>query len=400
MAVYRASRRSGRCVTLTEPSIGADTGTSHAVRGSWTNNSQRSPPGNIADGSCETGLVNRWFIVWLAVFALAARAVAGQALLYSLSTGDPTPSPRIVKTEIFAVDPQTGNRRVVFSDAGLDWILLPAYPGGGERQTMVTSGGKVFARGLPRNSYRGGWPTYPAALYELKIDGSNQGRKIFDIEGNLETGSNFRNLFSDPMGSRIGYLTYQNGKPYLYLRETNRGDLLRRMDLSRITLDCLVTNIGFLPDGKQMFFTLDTGDDDSTSKASFGRVGRYVIKTDGSPPVRTARISNLVAPLSGSRDLYQGRFPSSFLYVTDAAEKTRRDYATTATGVPDFFRVSADARMVAFLEEQRVYTPTATISLVIRWVDLGSGLEQSLPPVSTKPVVLPWVNLIGWFPAD
>ena len=74
-------------------------------------------------------LVNRWFIVWLAVLLLAARAGAGQTLFYSQSTGQPTTFPRIAKTEIFAVDVQTGTRRVVFSDVGLDWLLLPAYPG-------------------------------------------------------------------------------------------------------------------------------------------------------------------------------------------------------------------------------------------------------------------------------
>jgi hypothetical protein len=222
--------------------------------------------------------------------------------LYSQTTGDPTPSPRIAKTEIFAVDVRTGNRRLVFSDAGLDWLLLPAYPGGGERQTMVAAGGRIFARGLPRKSYSGGWPTFPAALYELKIDGSNQGRRIFDIEGNIETGSNFRSLFADPAAARVGYLTYEDGKLCLYLRETSRGALLRRVDLSRITLDCLVTNIGFLPYGQQIVFTLDTGDEDSTSKASFGRVGSYVMKTDGSRPVRTARISNLIAPMRGGRN--------------------------------------------------------------------------------------------------
>jgi len=347
--------------------------------------------------------VNRRFIVWLAVLLVAARAAGGQVLLYSQSTGDSTPFPHVAKTEIFAVDNQTGNRRVVFSDAGLDWLLLPAYPGGGERQTIVATGGaaggRIFARVLPRKSYNGGWPTFPAALYELKTDGSNQGRKIFDIEGNLETGSNFRSLFADPAGARVGYLTYENGKPYLYLRETSRGELLRRVDLSRTTLDCLITNIGFLPDGQQIFFTLDTGDDDSTSKASYGRVGSYVMKTDGSAPVRTARISNLVAPLSGGRNLYAGPPPSAFLYVIDSGTKARRDYATSATGGVDFFHPSADARAVAFIEEQRSYKPVATISVVIRWIDLGSGREQSLPPILTKPVVLPWVNLIGWLPA-
>jgi hypothetical protein len=85
--------------------------------------------------------------------------------------------------------------------------------------------------------------------------------------------------------------------------------------------------------------------------------------------------------------------------MVDSATKLRRNYATSATGVLDFFHLSADARMVAFIEEQRAYQPVATISLVIRWVDLGSGREQRLPPVSTKPVVLPWLNLIGWLPA-
>ena len=342
--------------------------------------------------------MNRWLLIGL-VGLVVLRACAGQTLLYSQSTGDATPFPRIAKTEIFAVDVQTGNRRVVFSDQGLDWILLPAYPGGGERQVMVSSGGRVFARGLPRNRYSGGWPTFPAALYELKLDGSNQGRKIFDIEGNLESGSNFRNLFADPAGARVGYLTYENGKPYLYLRETSQGALLRRVDLSRTTLDCLITNIGFHPDGQRIFLTLDTGDDDATSKASFGRVGSYVMKTDGSAPVRTERIANLVAPLSGGRNLYAGSPPSSFLYLIDSATKARRNFATTATGVLDFFRLSADARMMAFIEEQRAYQPVATISLVIRWVDLASGREQSLPPVATRPVVLPWLNLIGWLPA-
>jgi hypothetical protein len=46
-----------------------------------------------------------------------------------------------------------------------------------------------------------------------------------------------------------------------------------------------------------------------------------------------------------------------------------------------------------------MYQPAAGISLVIHRMDLGSGREQTLPPVATKPVVLPWVNLIGWLPA-
>jgi hypothetical protein len=344
--------------------------------------------------------VTRGFVVWLAILALGVIPAAGQVLLYSHSNGDLTLPPRIAKTEIFAVDIQTGQQRLAFSDQGLDWLLQPAYPGGRERHVIVTAGGRVFARGLPRNPYRGGWPTFPAGLYELTIDGLNRGRKIFDIEGNLETGSNFRNLFADPSGARIGYLNYENNKLYLYLRETNGGTLLRRVDLSRTALDCQVSTIGFASDSRQIFFTLDTVDDDATSKASYGRVGSYVMKTDGSTPVRTTRLPNLISPLGGRRDLYAGSPPSAFLYVFDSATKLRRNYATSATGVLDFFHPSADSRTVAFIEEQRAYQPIATISLIIRWIDLDSGREGHLEPIATKPVELPGVNLIGWLQAE
>ena len=140
-------------------------------------------------------LVNHWFCVCVSVLLLAARAGAGQTLLYSLTTGQSTPFPRIAKTEIFAVDVRTGTRRVVFSDLGLDWLLLPAYPGGGERQTM------------------------------------NADRR----PDRLSPGHQYR----------------------------------------------------FLPDGQHVFLTLDTGGDNATSKASFGRAGTYLMNADGSTSVRT-----------------------------------------------------------------------------------------------------------------
>jgi hypothetical protein len=56
---------------------------------------------------------------------LFTQADAGQDLLYSLSSGDSMPFPRIAKTEILAVAPETGNRRVAFPDIGLDWPCCP-----------------------------------------------------------------------------------------------------------------------------------------------------------------------------------------------------------------------------------------------------------------------------------
>jgi hypothetical protein len=104
------------------------------------------------------------------------------------------------------------------------------------------------------------------------------------------------------------------------------------------------------------------------------------MKTDGSPLVRTERSTNLIPPLNGGRNLYAGPPPSSFLYVIDPAGKSRRNYATSATEVLDFFHPSGDGLHGRLHRGRRVYKPVAMTSLVIRWVDLGSGRDQSLPP--------------------
>src|SRR5689334_9779706 len=119
------------------------------------------------------------------------------------------------------------------------------------------------------------------------------------------TSESFRR--SDRCPDRLSDLRVQ--QLYVYLSETSQGALLRQVDMSHTTLDCLVTNIASFRTASKSSSPLDTGDDDATSKASFGRVGTYVMKTDGSTPVRTARIANLIAPLGGGRKLYAGRPP-------------------------------------------------------------------------------------------
>jgi hypothetical protein len=346
--------------------------------------------------------------------------------VYSVSTGESKSVPRIAKTEIFAVEPQTGKTRLVFSDADAAFLLLPAYPGSGEQQVMAAAGQRVFARGFERRIYTGGWATFPAAIYELSTDGSNRARKLFDIEG--ENGSsNFRNLFVSPSGAKIGYLNHLGGKWHLFLRETSTGKLLQKTDLGSITLDCFVRGVGFMPDGARLFFTLETGDVDATSKASYARVGSYVMD-DGSRPVRVARevamhpkrpgyrIESDFAPVLlgaladgrylfsefqwklGPKGLPPGGGPVTFLYAVDPVTNVRKDFPTTAQGVLGSLRFSSSGQAVAFSESQRqqetesVRTETQTV-----WaIDLDSGQDRQLFSFATKPMVLPWMSLIGW----
>ena len=294
----------------------------------------------------------------------------------------------------------------MFSDEGLDWMIVPAYPGGGEQHVLVTGGGRLFVRGVPRSLYHGGWHTFPAAVYEVTWTsvGERKGQKLFDIEGNAQMGSNFRQLFTDSAGARIGYLNYENGRLLLTVRETRPGAPARQVDLTSTALDCMVTRIGFLPVGREIFFTLDTGDDDATSRASYRKVGSYRLNLDGAVPPKAVRMSgsaaNLLAPLRGERELYAGRVPEAVVYTTEAGgQGRRREYKTASQGVTGHFRVATGGAWVAFVEEQRGPGPEFQITHVIRWMDMASGKERWLEAASTKPLVLPWVNLIGWWVA-
>lgn len=370
-----------------------------------------------------------WFCAALAA-ALGCRAQskpvasAGEILVYAVSIGETGRYPRLERTEIFAVDPQAGKSRLIFSDAGLDFLLLPAYTGSGEERLMASAGGRIFARGFERKLYTGGWPTFPAGVYELSTDGSNRARKLFDVEG--ENGSsNFRNLFLSPSGAKIGHINYLGAKPYLFLHETTTGKLLRKTDLGGITLDCFVREIGWMPDGERLFFTLETGDADMTSEESYARAGSYVIKEDGSMPVRLGRdvaghpqrpgyrpLADLEAELLGelpdSRYLfreYQQKVGSAgggpartFLYAVDAATKMRKDFPITAQGNLTSFLISPSGRALAFTEVQR-QNETATLIKETQtvWVlDLETSQERKVFSLSSKPMALPRISLTGW----
>jgi hypothetical protein len=323
-----------------------------------------------------------------------------------------------LKTEIFAVDSQAGKPGVIFSDTGADFLLLPTYTGSGQGQVIAAAGGRIFARGIERKHYTGGWPTFPAAVYELATDGSNAARKLFDIEGEHGS-SNFRDLFGNPSGSKVGHLNYLGGKLYLLLHETAAGALLQKIDLSRIALDCFVSKIGWMPDGKRIFFTLETGDVHVTSEPSYARVGSYMMEDDGGTPARIPgqvafhpkrpgyRFDSesppvLLGALPDAHYLFRevqwsqaaGRPPQalSFLFSVDPVTKAWKDFPTSPEGTLTSFCLSYSGA-VAFIDLQRQNgVETHTV-----WsMELESAKKQKVFSLSTRPPTLPWLNLIGW----
>jgi hypothetical protein len=393
-----------------------------------------------------TGNVARLIAVALVcwITSLTARAQSGQSLLYSVTTseansGIPFYKTQVFKTEIFAVDPQTGKQRLIFSDANFPFFLLP---GGGMQGGIVAAGGKIFAEGILPVETLAHTPHFdpgaPAAIYELATDGSGQVRKVFDM-GSAEQRVNIGSLFFNYSGTEFGNINYVAGKWYLFVHDTETGKLLRKSELIAWKFG-YVENIGWMPDDKRIFLTFDMSGDDPEAwwTTPNSPVGTYVLGDAGTAE-RLAPEALLHPKISGmqpsndSPALFIGTLPDggyllqdyqsgprgdsdtclyepglannahACLYELDLAKKTQRIFPLHVDGVPGNFHLSPARNRLVFtatkVEYQKKPTFEAT-SMVSVWVlDTQSGKEWkviSFPPNSKTRPVGPWFNLIGW----
>jgi hypothetical protein len=161
-------------------------------------------------------------VYWVALIAPAVWA--GESVLYSVTentvlypaTNRPVPvSVTESKTEIFALDLETGKKRLVFSD-GNARLQLSAFRGG---KSIVAAGRRIFAVGVDRQDLAND-PRTAGALYELSTDGSGSVRKVFAID-------NFSSPFVSPSGSKIGYMPGDSTETHVVIRDTATGKLLR-----------------------------------------------------------------------------------------------------------------------------------------------------------------------------
>jgi hypothetical protein len=139
-------------------------------------------------------------LVACGIVFLAPAVWAGESVLYSVteqSVAYPTTNRPVTvsvaedKTDVFAIDPETGKKRLVFSDANAEFMLLP---GGRTPRGMVAAGGRIFSVAVDRQAWANGQGR--TAVHELATDGSGKARKVFDIEGH-------DNLFISPSGEKI-----------------------------------------------------------------------------------------------------------------------------------------------------------------------------------------------------
>jgi hypothetical protein len=353
---------------------------------------------------------------WIAFLAPAARAQ--ESVVYAIGEAKSGVSKtQVFKTEILAVDPETGKRRLVFSDANAPFFLLTG--------AIAAAGGRIFADAIERN--RLATPAFflgPEALYELSTDGSGRARKIFDM-GSDEQRVDFHSLFFNSSGTEFGNISFVDGKAYLFVRDTKTGKLLRKSELIGWRFGS-GEKIGWMPDDKRVFFTEEfpaVEGPEALWTTPGSLAGTYVLGENGATVGRLAPEAELHPKIAGMEPSEEspafliGTLPDGglllhdyqrgpagggvYLYELDLAKKTQKIFPLQAEGNADAFYLSRSGDRLAFAGMRKQSLKQLQIAAISSlWLmELKSGQQRrllSFPPHDETRGVSPWINLIGW----
>src|SRR5205085_11592541 len=105
-------------------------------------------------------------------------------------------------------------------------------------------------------------------------------RKVADIHDEFSTGR----VFVNHAGTKLGYLSNDNGKRALSIYEITSGTLLHSWDATKLFSnhcpDCVEQGVGWLSEGK-LFLTEELGDEESVSENSHDEPGTYLFTEKG-----------------------------------------------------------------------------------------------------------------------
>jgi len=342
---------------------------------------------------------------------------AGEKLLYAIRSESLKRYPDIVYTKIYSLDPDGQERRLLFSDENAPIMLLarrgmPGHPG----EVLVSSKTKILAHAVEKRLNPGRWYPSQASIYELSADGSNRFRKIFDVVGE----QSLSEIFVSPSGTQIGYLNYLDQKTFIFIHETDTGELLHRIDVSKVFLDCFTSTIGWLPDGYRLFFTLDTGDVHMTSEESYEKKGAYVINEDGtglvklpeklillpskegfwratdSPPRFTGGLADgtYIFIDSMSERGHSGILP--FIYGVNPTANAQKEISLRLSQGLNWFKVAYTGKYIAFTE--KIDSKDGRYEWVEHlWVkNLASGEKKRVFTLNNMPFTGHYLGLVGW----
>lgn len=352
--------------------------------------------------------------VFLSLLLSSADLWAGEMLLYAIRYESPERIPDIFYTRVFALDPATKESTLIFSDRDTPIRLMnrrgePGYPG----EVVAAGGGRIFAHAVERTLNPGRWYHHQAAaVYELSADGANTVRKVLAVRGQHALAE----LFVSPAGDKIGYINEMEDRPYIFIHETETGSLLYKIEAGPIFRDCFAARIGWLPDGKRLFFSLYGEDEHLTSEASKQKEGSYVMNEDGQgvtmlPQSLTAFRSpagfepdpfmpECVGGRPGGTYIFRdtqrkkgspGSDPLSFVYEVNPLTNARQEIPLQGSKGLNRFKLSFAGRYLAFIE-----SPSRSDAEYVRVKDLDTGEDRRVFSFSRKPFRGDYLGLVGW----
>jgi hypothetical protein len=348
-------------------------------------------------------------LVCAGLLAFAPGAWAGERLIYAVVYKGAGYT--AVKTEMFSIDPETAEKRLLFSDEKASIVLLQRlyvfhFP--------VVGGRKLFAHAAERGS-----PVpFPGngSLYELSGDGSNSFRRITHVLGAESLGD----IFVNSTGTRIGYINRMHGRQYIFVHDVATGRLLHQVDITDKFLDCFASSIGWLPGTARLYFSLETGDEHVTSEESYRRAGTYTMDESGAgwsklaalppregffPPdeVRVIGISPSGEYVFETMQRKKRPSPGQNQYVP-AVLKLKNDFSAfedisfgTATKLYSGIRVNYQLSPAGrYLAAARLPISSSAVSCDICLKNLPTGEERKILSLPTHGLQGPFLGLVGW----
>ncbi len=316
-----------------------------------------------------------------------------------------------VKTEIRSIDPETGEKRLIFSDEKTSIILLQHlyvfhFPVVGGHKLFVHAGDRGKSVAFPGN----------ASLYELSADGSNLFRRITSVLGEESLGD----IFVNSAGTGIGYINRMNQKQYIFIHDVVTGNLLYQVDITDKFLDCFASSIGYLPGSEQIYFSLETGDADLTSEPSYALVGTYFMDQRGEHLTRLRDVPPREGCFPPETVRTIGVLPAGG-YIFETMQSRKRPSPGQDRQLFALLRVKADfsdVEDIRFSPATKLYSgvrityqvspsgkylsaASLPVSFQARSCDiylknLQDGTEKKILSLPTNGAQCPFLGLVGW----
>jgi hypothetical protein len=228
------------------------------------------------------------------------------------------------------------------------------------------------------------------------------------------------NIFVNSTGTRLGYINRLNRKQYIFVHDVVTGTLLSQLDITDKFLDCFASSIGWVPQSGKIYFSLETGDEHVTSKASYARVGNYFIDersqhlkklpafpaTKGFFSPETARLIGILPSgecvfetmqptkrPSRERNQYHFGLLKVKRDLSDIKDISFSRATTLYSGIRVSYQLSPSGK---YLSAASLPVSSSAVFSDVWLKDLHTGKESNILSLPTEGLQGPFLGLVGW----